>query len=247
VAFIKACLNGGRSRADLSAVPESPRDVALSAAEAADAGAAAIHVHVRNADGKQSLAAPDVDETVAMLRHMVAIPVGVTTGAWIATGDTRLDLVRGWSTLPDFASVNFHEEGAAELARLLLDRGIGVEAGLWTADDATLLIESGLAEECTRLLLEPMADDLEEARALAASIEGVLDEAGTTAPRLLHGRRDTAWPLLIDAVRRGLQTRIGFEDTTVLPDGSPAASNRDLVAVALRLAANFEGEPGSEG
>jgi uncharacterized protein (DUF849 family) len=48
-------------------------------------------------------------------------------------------------------------------------------------------------------------------------------------------------------VRRGLQTRIGFEDTTVLPDGSPAASNRDLVAVALRLAANFEGEPGSEG
>ena len=53
------------------------------------------------------------------------------------------------------------------------------------------------------------------------------------------------FPELIDAVKRGLQTRIGFEDTLTLPDGSAAASNRDLVAVALRLAERFEGESGA--
>jgi uncharacterized protein (DUF849 family) len=56
---------------------------------------------------------------------------------------------------------------------------------------------------------------------------------------LLHGRGDTSWPLLVDAVKRGLQARIGFEDTLVLPDGSAAGSNRDLVAVAIRLAEQF--------
>jgi uncharacterized protein (DUF849 family) len=35
------------------------------------------------------------------------------------------------------------------------------------------------------------------------------------------------------AVRRGLDTRIGFEDTLSLPDGSRAESNAQLVAMAL--------------
>lgn len=242
MAFIKACLNGGRRRADAPGVPEAPNDVALSAAEATDAGASAVHIHVRNLEGAQSLDLADVDATVGVVRHMVDSPIGVSTGAWISSGDLRMNQVRSWTELPDFASVNFHEDGCEELAELLLERGIGVEAGLWHADAARRLIASGFADRCVRILVEPLEQDLEEARANGAAIEAVLDEAGTTAPRLLHGNRDTTWPLLIDAVRRGLQTRIGFEDTLVLPDGNPAASNRDLVAVALRLAERFEGE-----
>lgn len=243
MAFIKVCVNGGRSRADAPAVPEQPNDVAMSAAEATDAGAAAVHVHVRNLEGAQSLDTADVDATVRVLRHMVERPIGVTTGAWISEGRQRLDQVRSWTELPDFASVNFHEEGCEELAELLLERGIGVEAGLWTADAARRLIASGLADRCVRHLIEPMDQQIDEARTTATAIEAALDEGGTSAPRLLHGNRDTTWPLLIDAVKAGHQTRIGFEDTLVLPDGSAAASNRDLVAVAIRLAERFEGEP----
>lgn len=242
MAFIKACLNGGRARTDVPGVPEQPNDVALSAAEAADAGASAIHVHVRNLEGAQSLDSADVDATVRVLRHMVERPIGVTTGAWISEGAQRLEQVRSWTELPDFASVNFHEDGCEELAELLLERGIGVEAGLWTQASAERLVASGLTDRCLRHLVEPMVDDLEEARASASAIEGVLDGAGSTVPRLLHGRGDTSWPLLIDAVKRGLQARIGFEDTLVLPDGSAAGSNRDLMAVAIRLAERFEGE-----
>lgn len=242
MAFIKACLNGGRSASDTPGVPEQPKDVALSAAEATDAGASAVHVHVRNLEGAQSLDLADVDATIGVVRHMIEAPIGVTTGAWISTGDHRLEQVRSWTELPDFASVNFHEDGCEELAELLLERGIGVEAGLWTAASAERLVASGLADRCVRHLLEPREQDLEEARAAAAAMETVLDAANTTPPRLLHGSRDTAWPLLMDAVKRGLQARIGFEDTATLPDGSPAASNRDIIAVAVRLAERFEGE-----
>ncbi len=242
MAFIKACLNGGRSRSDTPGVPEQPKDVALNAAEATDAGAQAVHVHVRNLEGEQSLDLADVDATVSAVRHMVDNPLGMTTGAWISSGEQRLEQVRSWTELPDFASVNFHEDGCEELAALLLERGIGVEAGLWTADSAQRLVASGLADRCVRHLLEPREQDLEEARAAAAAMEVALDAANTTPPRLLHGSRDTAWPLLIDAVKRGLQARIGFEDTLTLPDGSPAASNRDIIAVAMQLAERFEGE-----
>lgn len=38
--------------------------------------------------------------------------------------------------LPDFASVNWHEDGADEVAAALLEIGVGVEAGLWHVDAA---------------------------------------------------------------------------------------------------------------
>jgi hypothetical protein len=43
------------------------------------------------------------------------------------------------SRRPDFASDDWHETGASELAEELLRRGIGVEAGLWTPHAAELV------------------------------------------------------------------------------------------------------------
>lgn len=234
--FIKACLNGGRTKAHAGAVPVTPSEVAADAAEAVEAGADAVHVHVRNADGAQSLAASDVAATLEAVRGAVLVPVGVTTGAWIASGDERLALVDEWTELPDFASVNFSEEGAGELASKLLSYGVGVEAGLWTASDASRLVESGLAGDCVRLLLEPADEDLEAAREVVRGMESALEGVAPEVPRLLHGRRNTTWPLFLDAVRGGYQTRIGFEDTLTLANQAAAESNRDLVAVAVALA-----------
>jgi uncharacterized protein (DUF849 family) len=55
---------------------------------------------------------------------------------------------------------------------------------------------------------------------------------GVTPPRLLHGLGHCAWRLVDLAARRGYDTRIGFEDTLRLPDGSTAAGNADLVRAA---------------
>ncbi len=144
----------------------------------------------------------------------------------------RLAAIRSWTTLPDFASVNLHEAGAARVIELLLERGVGVEAGIWNAPAAVSLIRSGLADRCLRILLEP-AEASCSARMNLLQMESAL--IGVAPPRLLHGLGHCAWHLVEMAAWRGYETRIGFEDTLRLPDGSLAASNAELVAAARQI------------
>jgi uncharacterized protein (DUF849 family) len=66
-------------------------------------------------------------------------------------------------------------------------------------------------------------------------IHRALDHAGIAAPRLQHGDGDATWVLIEDAVRRGLDTRVGLEDTQYDPDGERVASNEALVRHARRM------------
>ncbi|MBM3140846.1 MAG: hypothetical protein FJZ92_11740 [Chloroflexi bacterium] len=238
-AWIKACLNGSRRPADHPALPLTAAALAADAAAAVAAGAVAVHIHPRDDAGAQTMDPAHVDAAVRAVRAaQPGLPVGVTTGAWIEPDPARrVALASRWRERPDFASVNFSEQGAAELARALLERGVGVEAGLWSADDARTLLASGLQERCVRFLVEPR--DREPAAALATgeAILALLEGAGATPPRLLHGGGPAAWAVLREALRRGLQTRIGLEDTLDLPDGARAAGNADLVRAAFAIAA----------
>jgi uncharacterized protein (DUF849 family) len=50
---------------------------------------------------------------------------------------------------------------------------------------------------------------------------------------------DWTWPLVVDAFRRGHDTRVGFEDSVLLPDGTQAQSNAQLVIAAVALRAGI--------
>jgi 3-keto-5-aminohexanoate cleavage enzyme len=104
-------------------------------------------------------------------------------------------------------------------------------------------VSSGLADRVTRVLVEPGEDqaDRDDAIPMVDAIHAILDRAGVTAPRLQHGDGELTWILIEDAVRRGLDTRVGFEDTLHLPDGSRASSNADLVTAARSLGAGTTG------
>jgi uncharacterized protein (DUF849 family) len=54
-------------------------------------------------------------------------------------------------------------------------------------------------------------------------------------PRLLHGFGAAAWAFIELAARRGYDMRVGLEDTLVLPDGTRARDNAELVAMAWRI------------
>lgn len=232
--LLQAALNGGRRKEDHAAVPTTAQEVADAAAPCVQAGARAIHVHVRDARGLESVAPDDVARCVAALRAAIpGTPVGVSTGAWIMPEpERRHRTVSAWTVQPDYASVNFHESGAEELAVLLLSRGTGIEVGLAEALAAGRLVRSGLAPRCLRVLIEPQAQELDAALRTVAEIEAVLDAGGVALPRLLHGLDHTAWPLIDAAAARGCDTRIGFEDTLTLPDGTPAPTNAALVTAA---------------
>ena len=53
--------------------------------------------------------------------------------------------------------------------------------------------------------------------------------------QLWHGYGECTWEVLAAAAAAGHDVRVGLEDVLVLPDGSVAASNAELVAAAVEL------------
>ena len=235
--LLKACLNGPRRTGEHPALPVTAAAIAEDAARALAAGAGAVHVHPKDGGGADSLRPADVDAVVAAVRDRApGLPVGVTTGAWAEPDPAaRVAAVRAWTVLPDFASVNWHEDGADDVAAALLERGIGVEAGLWHSAAVDVWLASPLRDRCLRVLVE-VPDGPGPAEAVAEA-DRLLARLGVSHRQevLLHGEGSSCWPVLRLAVRLGLATRIGLEDVFVLPDGSPAQDNAALVAAARRI------------
>lgn len=235
--LLQAALNGGRAKTAHPAVPVSAEELAQDAAACVAAGARAIHLHPRDREGRERLDAEVVDTVVARVRAACAVPVGVSTGAWIEPDlDRRLELVRGWRT-PDYASVNLSEPGSTDVMETLIGAGVGIEAGVWSVEDAERLAASGLHARVVRILVEPVEVGAAEAVEVVEGIHRALDRLGLAAPRLQHGDGEATWVLLADAIRRGLDTRIGLEDTLHGPDGDRAAGNEALVLAARALGA----------
>lgn len=229
--FVKVCVNGARQLHEHPALTTDLTVLASDAARAIAAGASAIHVHPKDASGADSLAADDVDRWVTTFRDRCpGVPLGVTTGAWTVTDPAeRVHAITAWRALPDFASVNWHEDGADVVAAALLERGVGVEAGIWHAEGLARWLDSPHRSACMRVLVE--LPSLEEAR-VATAADPLLEAVRAAEPHLpicLHGEDASAWTAARLALSRGLGTRIGLEDTLVMPDGSPARDNAALV------------------
>jgi len=221
---LQVCLNGARAHS----VPLTPDELAVAARDAVAAGATDIHLHPKSSSGQDTLAAPAVAAAVAAVRSAVAgVTIGVTTGAWTGSTVERAADIRMWTVLPDHASVNWHEDGAEQLAEALLARGVAVHAGIFSGTSgAARLRRSALLARVSRILAEVVPPAL-DVGALLASL------AGLEPPVLLHGEDEAAWPVLRHAQAVGLDTRIGLEDTLTLPDGTPAPDNAALVRAAL--------------
>jgi uncharacterized protein (DUF849 family) len=238
VGFLKACLNGPREPSEHPALPVTPAAIAADAAAAVAAGAGALHIHPKDAAGRDTLEPAVVAAVLEAVRAAVPdVPVGLTTGAQAAPGPAeRIGLVRGWAVRPDFVSVNWHEPGSPELAEVLLDMRIGVEPGLWQPAAVAAWRAWPQRGQCVRVLLE-ITEDLppDEAAGAALALMTALGPDTGAIPVLLHGEGTSAWPVFAVAVREGLQARMGLEDSLVLPDGSPARGNADLVTAARAL------------
>jgi uncharacterized protein (DUF849 family) len=235
----KACLNGARLPAEHPALPVTAAALARDTVQVAAAGAHAVHLHVKDDDGADTLDGPRLAAVLTEVRAAApGLPIGVTTGAWaLPDPGERLAAIRSWTTVPDFASVNWHETGADDVAGALLEHGIGVEAGLWHADAVDAWLTSPHRDRCVRVLLE-LADGF-DARDIPLEADLLLrrvrDGGAEGVPVVLHGQDGSCWPALRHALLRGLGVRIGLEDVLVLPDGSVAPDNASLMRAARAL------------
>ena len=236
VRVLQACLNGARPLGSHPALPVSSAQLAADAAAVAALGVTSLHLHPRDLVGLEVLAGPEVATTVAVVRAAVpGVEIGVTTGGWIQRDPVRrAELVAGWAGLaagrPDVASVNVHEDGWREVCAALHQAGVGIELGVFHVEAARTLAAAGPPPGTRRILAEvqPGTDPIPSAEALLRELEPL------GQPVLLHGEDDTAWPVLTHAARLELDTRIGLEDTLLLPDGTTTPDNATLITLAHR-------------
>jgi uncharacterized protein (DUF849 family) len=226
---VMACLNGGRTRAEHPAVPQTPAELAADAVAVQRAGAFAVHLHPRDPSGAETMDARACDAAVAAIRAAApGLPVGLSTAATIDPDPfARAAAVRAWQQRPDFVSVNLSELGWAGIVRAAFHAGIGTEAGLAAPAEAEALAGSPFVHQVVRVLVE-VDGGVEDARSIAKFVpDGVA--------QLWHGYGERTWEVLQAAAAAGIDVRVGLEDTTVLPDGRVAANNAELVAAAVAL------------
>lgn len=238
--MIQAALNGARGCDEHPGIPCSADELARDAVACVAAGAAELHIHPRDAQGRETLDPLTIYTAARLVKAAAAVPVGVSTGAWIEPDlEARLTAIRSWYG-PDYASVNCSEPGAVEVMYALIGAGIGIEVGIGTVDEVDLFARSLLvfSNAIVRILVEPPGTGLADEGAAKVRFDAIherLDVLGLTNPRLQHTDGPMTWFGVRDARRRGFDTRIGFEDTLVGPRRAAVESNADLVSAALRI------------
>jgi uncharacterized protein (DUF849 family) len=232
--FLQAALNGDSVH---PAAPRTAAAIAAAAQGAVEAGAHSVHVHAFDHAGRETLNGAACAEVLRAIRSLCPhTPISLTTSATIV-GDPqeRLRMVAAWQEMPDLVTANQGEPGIVELCELLLARGVGIEAGLLTAEDARAFVRSDLPARCRRVLVEPLDLDTATAVRHAAAIEEIVLDAGIALEQVHHGYGPACWAVNRRALMRGHGIRTGLEDITLLPDGAPAPDNKALVAAAARL------------
>src|SRR6516165_2955664 len=232
--FLQAALNCDRIH---PAAPRTPTAISEAARAAVEAGVQSVHVHAFDDAGRETL---DGGACARVLRAIRALcpetTISLTTSAAIV-GDPRkrFGIVEAWEEMPDLVTANQGEPGIVELCELLRSRGVGIEAGLLSIDDARAFVGSGLAGRCRRVLIEPLDADPDAAVRHAAEMENIVVAAGITLEQVHHGDGIACWAVNRRGLERGHRIRTGLEDTTLLPDGKQARDNADLVAAAAHL------------
>jgi uncharacterized protein (DUF849 family) len=225
-------------------IPLSVDELITELRECFRAGATGVHLHVRDRSGLETLDPSVVNHTCLHVRQAaekmdVSIEIGLTTGAWIVPDlAVRIAMIREWEGV-DCATVNLSEDGFERVMSAMLDVGIGIDVGLWAPIEVDRLLHSGLSPQVERVSIELAPGGPYGLRGqpshLAQQVNDLLDDAGSTCPRLTHGMNEWTWPLVEDAFHRGHDTRVGFEDSVLLPDGTKAERNVQLVEAAVAL------------
>ncbi len=236
------------TRDDQPALPHTPLEIAADAVACADAGAAVVHLHVREEDGTPSSRLELFVETIALIRERSSVVTMVSTGGavWMPMDERMAGLEAG----PDMAgietgSMNFGEEPFVTIpsdARRVVERAHTLEIALEAE-----MFDVGHVIQGVRMLeqgelLPPLRANLVFGvpGGVDASPEG-LDAMLRPLPASTHwsvtavGRHQRR--MLALALLRGAGgIRVGFEDGVYLRRGVLAASNSELVADAVELA-----------
>jgi 3-keto-5-aminohexanoate cleavage enzyme len=236
-------------KAMVPALPVTLEELTSEAVACQQAGAAVIHVHIRDDDAKPTLDVSRLKETVAALRAATDLIVQLSTGGAVIDGfEARLAVL---DAEPDACSltcgtVNFGDDVFAnpwgfikELYQLTRERGVVPEFELFDLGHVAtlhrLLSEFGPPAgghvHCDLVMGVPggMPGDV---ATLVAAVRALPEGATWSATGI--GR--TTLPVLFGALGAGGHLRVGMEDTLTFSRGRPVTGNAELVKRAADLA-----------
>ena len=236
-------------KSDAPALPVTVEELVATAKACEAAGAAVIHVHVRDADARPTLDLGYVRAALDAVRDATDLIVQVSTGG--AVTDSEADRLAVLDAGPDAASltcgtVNFGADVFMNrwefMERLYLemrDREIVPEFELFDlghVSSMTRLLDKhgapyGGHVHCDLVMGVPggMPGTLS---ALAACVAAL--PAGATFSATGVGR--TTLPVMLAALSAGGHLRVGMEDTLTFAPGEPVRDNEQLVARAAGFA-----------
>lgn len=236
--------NGARkTKADHPALPVTISETVKAAKDAFEAGADALHAHVRDAEGRHSLDAGLYRELIREMESAVPeMPVQITTeaaglfGPGIQRKVVREVRPEGVSVaLREMWPLNGPDANAQNFYAWADDENIAVQHILYAPEDAARLVE---LVESTRLpqpvqclfvlgayapAREGKPEDLEPFLTAMAPLGLQVDWAVCA-----FGKAETT--CLQAAAKRGGKIRVGFENNTFGADGNPAVDNASRVA-----------------
>ena len=240
------------AEADKAAVPALPvtlGELVVTAKECEAAGAAVIHVHIRDGAARPTLDGSRLADTVAALREGTGLIVQLSTGG--AVTDSFASRLAVLDAAPDACSltcgtVNFGDEVFAnpwpfvkDLYQLTQERQVVPEFELFDLGQAATLHRllgefgppAGGHVHCDLVMGVPggMPGDV---ATLAAAVAALPADATWSATGI--GR--STLPVMLGALGAGGHLRVGMEDTLTFARGRPVARNAELVARAAELA-----------
>lgn len=254
-AVLTAALTGPIATKDDNAhLPTTPEEIAAEAAAAAEAGAAVVHVHLRDADGKPTASLDVARRTVELIEERTDALVQLSTGVGLTVPyEEREKIVEARPAMAtlnvcsmSFAGGEFRNppDGVRRLAARMGE--LGVKPELEVYDTGHLDVALALAAE--GLLEGPLQFSI---------VLGVRGGAAATPDNLVSMVRrlpgDASWQVIgigrdnlaLTAIglAMGGNARTGMEDTLMLRRGVPATGNAELVARLATVARSIEREP----
>ncbi len=254
-AVLTAALTGPiASKADNPALPTSPEEIAAAAKESYDAGAAIVHVHLRDENDRPTADVGIARRALGLIEEqcpaLVQLSTGVGLGVSYGARERLVEARPRMATLNvcsmTFGQSEFHNppEGVRRLAYRMGELGVKPELELYDSGH----LEVALALHAEGLLQEPLQFSL---------VLGVVGGMAATPANLVAlvsripegsvwqvigiGRGNLAMTTI--GLAMGGNARTGMEDTLLMRRGEPARGNGPLVARLAQIAAAIERPP----
>jgi len=242
---IAAAPNGARkTKADVPNIPITLAEVAQTALACKQAGAAMMHLHVRDGDQKHSLDVGRYREMLTEVRASVGddMVLQVTTEAvGMYSADDQMAMVRG--LVPEAVSIAIREiapdgfdvNALKSFFAFMREAKISPQFILYAPDDVrrfNQLVETGVlpGEKFPVLFV------------LGRYTQGQVSDPADLLPFIGTSSYISTWMVcafgafenacILTGAGLGGHARIGFENNHLLVDGSPAGHNAELIAQA---------------